>query len=109
MNWAEVTSRATLGLDSKVCGSVPGLFRIEDTCTYRPPIWASTSAYSFSAPMTLITVALGEDADVAVLLQPAAATASAATAPASAIRVPLGEDLRAAGRPVMLTIRGNIV
>jgi hypothetical protein len=46
---------------------------------------------------------------VAVLLQPAAATASAATAPASAIRVPFGEDLRVADRPVMLTIRGNIV
>src|SRR5580704_921388 len=52
---AALTSCATLGLASKVCGSVLGLSRTDETCTYLPPIWDSTSAYSFSAPMALIT------------------------------------------------------
>src|ERR1700733_7129807 len=43
------------GLASKVCGSVLGLLRMDETWTYRPPIWESTLAYSFSAPMALIT------------------------------------------------------
>src|SRR5215472_12775119 len=81
MIWAALTSWATLALASNVCGSELGLSRIEDTWTYRPPIWLSTLAYSFSAPIALI---IPGRADAALLAQPAAVTASAVTAAASA-------------------------
>src|SRR5579875_1948527 len=51
---ARLTRSATLGDSSKVWGSVLGLSRMEETATYLPPIWLSTSAYSFSAPMARI-------------------------------------------------------
>ena len=87
---APLTSWATAGLASNVCGSVLGLSRIDDTRTYRPPIWARTLAYSFSTPMALITVEeSAEVAPVGLLPHPAAVTASAAIAPASAITVRL--------------------
>ena len=87
-----------------------GLFRIEDTCTYRPPIWDSTFAYSFSAPIALMAVVDFEEAAfVALVPQPATATASAAAAPARTTPVLLPGNLRAADRPAVLTIRGNIV
>ncbi len=87
---APLTSRATAGLASNVCGSVFGLLRIDDTCTYLPPIWPRTLAYSFSTPMALITVEeSAEVAPVGLLPHPAAVTASAATAPARAITVRL--------------------
>src|ERR1700754_4347722 len=50
-------SRATAGLASNVCGSVLGLLMIDETCTYLPPTWAMTSAYSFSAPIAVILTA----------------------------------------------------
>src|SRR6516225_11654729 len=84
MSWAWLTSLATLALASNVCGSVLGLSRIEDTWTYRPPIWLSTLAYSFSAPTALITPAW---VDAELLVQPdAASAASVARAVASAVR-----------------------
>ena len=49
-SWAALTAWATLGLASNVCGSVLGLLSIAVTCTYLPPIWPITLAYSFSAP-----------------------------------------------------------
>src|SRR5580698_4192065 len=58
MSSAWLTACATLVLASKVWGSVLGLFRIDDTLTYLPPIWLSTLAYSFSAPTALITLGL---------------------------------------------------
>src|SRR5215469_16007981 len=81
MSWAWLISWATLVLASNVCGSVLGLSRIEDTWTYRPPIWLSTLAYSFSAPIALITPGF---ADAALLVQPAAVAVSAVTAHARA-------------------------
>jgi hypothetical protein len=51
-----VTSRATAGLASNVCGSVFGLLMTDEACTYFPPTWAMTSAYSFSAPTAAILV-----------------------------------------------------
>ena len=88
-----------------------GLFRIEDTCTYLPPIWDSTLAYSFSAPIALITVDdLAEAAFVA--LRPAAGHGhgqAAAAAPASTRALYLRGNLRAAASPAVLTIRRNIV
>src|ERR1700678_159452 len=71
MSWAALTSRATLGLASNVCGSVFGLFRMDETWTYFPPIWERTLAYSFSAPTALITPGV---------LPPAAAGPQAAAA-----------------------------
>ena len=87
-----------------------GLFRIDETCTYWPPIWDSTLAYSFSAPIALIAVvAFADAAGVALVPQPAAATASAAAVPASITPLPFRGNLRAADSPAVLTIRGNIV
>ena len=40
-----------------MCGSVFGLLSMALTCTYLPPIWLITFAYSFSAP-TAVMVAL---------------------------------------------------
>jgi hypothetical protein len=54
MSCAPLTASATLGLASNVWGSVLGFFKIEVTLTYFPPIWLSTFAYWFSAPMALI-------------------------------------------------------
>ena len=48
---------ATLALASNVCGSVLGLLSMALTCTYLPPTWLITFAYSFSAP-TAVMVAL---------------------------------------------------
>ena len=62
---------------------------------YRPPIWARTLAYSFSAPMALITVLeSAEFADVALLAQPAVVTASTTAVPASAMTVRLPASVR---------------
>src|SRR5215472_4613294 len=41
ISWAPLTSAATCGLASNVCGSVFGLSRIDVTRTYLPPIWLS--------------------------------------------------------------------
>src|ERR1700742_517624 len=68
MSFAAVISLATAGLASNVCGSVFGLFMIDEACTYFPPTWAMTSAYSFSAPMTVI---LATEAPAAAGLPPA--------------------------------------
>ena len=54
MSWAALTSRATAGLASNVCGSVLGLDMMALTWTYWPPTWLITSAYSFSAPTATI-------------------------------------------------------
>jgi hypothetical protein len=40
-----------------VCGSVFGLLRIEEACTYWPPTCEMTLAYSFSAPIATIFAA----------------------------------------------------
>src|ERR1700722_11983767 len=52
---------AIFGLASNVWGSVLGSDSIDVTRTYFPPIWAITSAYSFSTPIAWIT--LGEAAE----------------------------------------------
>src|ERR1700676_714771 len=87
MSWAAPTSWATRGLDSYVWGSVAGLLRTDETWTYCPPTWLSTSAYSFSAPMALIT--LGVDVEAAWLVLPqAAATAATAARANAAVHLP---------------------
>jgi hypothetical protein len=53
-SWAALTTSATLGLASNVCGSVFGLLSMAVTWTYFPPIWPMTLAYSFSAPTATI-------------------------------------------------------
>ena len=99
MSCAFATSSATLALASKVCGSVLGFFRMADTETYLPPIWLSTLAYSFSAPIATMswveTPAEAERVDNAVTLRPV--VRSAAT---SAIR---------AGTPVLNLVIGKSV
>ena len=64
-----MTSLATAGLASNVCGSVFGLLMIDDTFTYLPPTCVMTLAYSFSGPIAVILVA---DAAAAVEPPPAA-------------------------------------
>ena len=44
------------GSPRRCAGRCSGCSGSTDTCTYRPPIWLSTLAYSFSAPMALMTV-----------------------------------------------------
>src|ERR1017187_3341994 len=83
MSWAALTSSATLGLDSNVCGSVLGLLRIASTWTYRPPICDRTLAYSFSAPMALIT-----PAEEVCAAPPHPAATIASTAAAAQTRAP---------------------
>src|SRR5580692_9262460 len=83
---------ATLGLASKVCGSVFGLLSTAVTWTYLPPIWLITLAYSFSAPTATMTFALSVAAPgaapdkqpVASKAIPSRATAGATTAWAAA-------------------------
>src|SRR6185437_11698500 len=72
-SFAPVISLATAGLASNMCGSVFGLLMIDEACTYFPPTWAMTSAYSFSAPMTVI---LATEAPAAAGLPPAASVAA---------------------------------
>src|ERR1022692_2085340 len=81
-------SLATLGLASKLCGSVLGLLSTAVAWTYLPPIWLITLAYWFSAPTATMTLALsvlaagagpGEQA-VTSTVTASAATASAAIA-----------------------------
>ena len=58
---------------------------MDETCTYRPPIWPSTLAYSFSTPIASITlVLLVLLAEPPPLEHPAAATARTAAAPVRA-------------------------
>ena len=83
---ALLTAWATLGLASKLCGSVFGLLSIAVTRTYLPPIWLITLAYSFSAPTVAIaSPAVPGDAVVvdAVLDEQAAATIPAMMASAA--------------------------
>ena len=75
-SWAALTSWATLGLASKVWGSVLGLLMIAETDTYFPPIWLMTLAYSFSAP-TAIDLA-GSEPDAGPQAAPIAARAAIA-------------------------------
>src|SRR5450432_2030730 len=81
-------SLATLGLASKLCGSVLGLLSTAVAWTYLPPIWLITLAYWFSAPTATMTLALsvvaagadpGEQA-VASMVTASAATANTAIA-----------------------------
>ena len=67
MSLAWLISRATEGLASNVWGSVSGLLKIATACTYLPPTWPMTLAYSFSAPIAVM-VPLSPD----VALPPAA-------------------------------------
>ena len=67
MSLAWLISRATDGLASNVWGSVLGLLMIASACTYLPPTWPMTLAYSFSAPIAVM-VPLSPD----VALPPAA-------------------------------------
>src|SRR5579872_6018316 len=84
-SWAVLTSWATLGLASNVCGSVLGLLSIAVTLTYRPPTWPITLAYSFSAPTAVITplpaLSAAFPAEQAVASRPAAASSAAVTKP----------------------------
>src|ERR1700722_14349124 len=72
---------ATLALASKVWGSVLGLFRIDVTLTYFPPIWLNTLAYSFSAPTAMMGPDLLVLADADAAVRPATASADAARTP----------------------------
>ena len=83
-----------------------GLFRIEETCTYRPPIWLSTLAYSFSAPMALITPGVLAAAVPWTQADPTTAVAAGMQARASRGR-PTSERSRATvaeGRPVFTRV-----
>src|ERR1022692_475472 len=78
---------ATLGLASKVCGSVLGLLSTAVAWTYLPPIWLITLAYWFSAPTAPITFALSPAVawvgpGVHALTSKAAAAAASPTAAA---------------------------
>src|ERR1022692_1174397 len=81
-------SVATLGLASKLCGSVLGLLSTAVAWTYLPPIWLITLAYWFSAPTATMTPALSVVADcpgpdeqaVASMVTASAAAAAAAMA-----------------------------
>src|ERR1039458_4245324 len=75
-SWAELTSRATEALASKVCGSVFGLLMIALTWTYFPPTWLMTSAYSFSAPTATILPAGSDEPPAEADEQPAASRAA---------------------------------
>jgi hypothetical protein len=70
------------------------LFRIDDTCTYGPPIWERTLAYSFSAPMASTTPEA--PAGGAPRAGPAANTAAAS--PAAVQAAARRARMRAAGR-----------
>src|ERR1022692_889919 len=81
-------SVATLGLASKLCGSVLGLLSTAVAWTYLPPIWLITLAYWFSAPTATMRPALSVVADcpgpdeqaVASMVTASAAAAAAAMA-----------------------------
>src|SRR4029077_20095564 len=75
---------ATLALASNECGSVLGVLSTALTCTYLPPTWLMTFAYSFSAP-TAVMVALELAAGV----------------------VPEPDEHAAASAPVMATAAAN--
>src|SRR5271166_1318036 len=100
MSCAALTSWARLGLDSKVCGSVLGLFRIDETCTYLPPIWERTSAYSFSAPMALTTPDFDE-VDTEALVDPHAETTRPTRATTATAATP---ECPRMGRPLFLLV-----
>src|SRR5690242_9701315 len=70
MSLAWLISCATDGLASNVCGSVFGLLRMASACTYLPPTWPMTFAYSFSAPIAVI---MAVDAVLPEAVPPAAA------------------------------------
>src|SRR5580704_4789223 len=82
---ALLTSWATLALASNACGSVFGLLSIAVTCTYLPPIWLITLAYSFSAPTaTIVLLESAAAVDPGLDEQPAASATAARPALASA-------------------------
>ena len=81
-----MTSRATAGLASNVWGSVLGLDMIALACTYLPPTWLITSAYSFSAPTATILPRIGPAALAPIEQAERAVAATAAAAASSATR-----------------------
>src|ERR1700749_2376182 len=85
---AWLTTVATLALASNVCGSVFGLLSIAVTCTYLPPIWLITLAYSFSAPTaTIVLLASAAAGGPGLAEQPVASSAAARPVLASAAAV----------------------
>ena len=103
---AALTSRATAGLASNVCGSVFGLLRIDDTFTYLPPIWPITSAYSFSAPIAVILVvdAAAADEPPPAALDEAGEDQQALASRAAAQRQGDGEDAGAGSHDLVLPV-----
>ena len=99
MSWAALISRATAGLASNVWGSVLGLDMMALTCTYWPPTWLITSAYSFSAPTATI---LPGSVPAALAPMEHADRVAAATAAPAASSATLARRRRP---PVRLTIR----
>ena len=109
MSWAALISRATAGLASNVCGSVLGLDMMALTCTYWPPTWPITSAYSFSAPTATIlpgsdpaALAPIEQADRAVAVTAAPPASSAIRASASAVLAPARLTIRSLTAPLRM-------
>ncbi len=100
MSWAALISRAIAGLASNVCGSVLGLDMMALTCTYWPPTWLITSAYSFSAPTATI-LPPGSDPAALAPIEHADRAVAVTAAPAGAARCAPGVAVRAA----RLTIR----
>ena len=83
------------------------MFKIDDTWTYRPPIWPSTLAYSFSAPMALITPVFPELEDAcAPVAQPPMATVN--TMVAVTVRLMLGLFHACVGDPLFTPERVDL-
>src|SRR5215475_3561363 len=74
---------ASDGLVSNECGSVFGLLSMALTRTYRPPIWAITLAYWFSAPTAMTTPVLAVAVSAAPLEEHAASRQPAAVSTAA--------------------------
>ena len=95
---ALLTSWATLALASNVCGSVFGLLSIAVTCTYLPPIWLITLAYSFSAPTaTIVLLESAAAVDPSGLDEQPAANAAAARPALASTAVARRRGVLAAG------------
>ena len=99
MSWAALISRAIEGLASNVWGSVLGLDMMALTCTYWPPTWLITSAYSFSAPTATI-LPPGSDPAALAPIEHAERAVAVTAAPASSAM-----PARRRRPPARLTIR----
>src|ERR1700684_3791189 len=108
---AALTAWATPGRTSKVGGSVLGLLSIDVTFTYRPPTWAATFPYSFSAATTRMTaspVAAPGSGEVELqALRTGEPTTSAAAARSTWRRTGARRPGPIVGRLMALTYNGN--